>query len=229
MHYDVLMVDDEQPLAVSTTEYLTAFGVSAAYVTSAEDADEFLAENEVDLVLLDINLPGASGFEFCRRLRARSDVPLVFLSARGADDDQVLALSIGGDDYVRKPYSLGVLLAKIRRILERHRTTAGRGGQAGYDDGWLQVDQTTDRVYLDGAEVTLTAMEHRLLRFLVDNSGRVLTKQELFEHVWPEAIASDGTLTVHIRRLRTKIERDPDQPRYIQTAWGRGYLFEDAR
>lgn len=229
MHYDVLMVDDEQPLAASTTEYLAAFGLSAAYVTSAEDAEVFLARNEADLVLLDINLPGASGFEFCRWLRARSDTPLVFLSARGADDDQVLALSIGGDDYVRKPYSLGVLLAKVRRILERRRAAVGRGAAAGYDDGWLRVDETTDRVYVDGAEITLTAMEHRLLRFLIDNAGRVLTKQELFEHVWPEAIASDGTLTVHIRRLRTKIERDPDQPRYIQTSWGRGYHFETAR
>lgn len=107
----------------------------------------------------------------------------MFLSARGADDDQVLALSIGGDDYVRKPYSLGVLLAKIRRMLER--IDAGRPSPAAssYDDGWLRIDVPEGRVYVDGAEVTLTAMEHRLLRHLADNCGRVLTKQDIFEHV----------------------------------------------
>lgn len=226
MSVDVLMVDDEVELAQSTTEYLAAFDLSADHVSTGEAALEFLRTNEVGVLLLDINLPGMNGFELCRALRKSSDMPIVFLSARAADDDQVLALSIGGDDYIRKPYSLGVLLAKVRRILQRVEAASAQRSGPGYDDGWLRIDQQTNRVYVDGAEVALTAMEYRLLRYLAGNAGRVLSKQDIFEHVWPEAIASDGTLTVHIRRLRTKVERDPEQPRYIQTAWGRGYLFE---
>ncbi|MCE1178412.1 MAG: response regulator transcription factor [Micrococcales bacterium] len=219
---DVLMVEDEADLGASTLEYLRAFGLSTAYAPSAEDAVGWLADNRPRVVLLDINLPGMNGFELCRRIRASSATPIVFLSARASDDDEILALSVGGDDYLRKPYSLGVLLAKVRRIIER---TAGDAGPEGYDDGRLRFDPAADRFWLEGEDLALTAMEHRLLRHLVLNRERVVTKHELFEQVWGDAITGDGTLSVHIRRLRTRIETDPDSPRYLQTVWGRGYSF----
>ena len=176
---DVLMVEDQEALASSTVEYLTLSGVSAAYVSSAEEAHAALASRKPKLVILDVNLPGLSGFEFCRRLRReRGDIPIVFVSARTAEDDQILALSLGGDDYIAKPYSLA-------------------------------------------------ALEFKLLEHLVANRGRVVEKRELFRQVWGGAVTGDGTLSVHIRRLRTRIERDPDRPRYIRTVWGRGYIFEE--
>ncbi|MEI2774489.1 MAG: response regulator transcription factor [Tetrasphaera sp.] len=226
MGVQVLLVDDEDELARSTTEYLGYFGITAAHVATAASAAAFLERHDVDLVLLDVNLPDGSGFDLCRRLRAESDLPILFVSARGSDDDQILGLTLGGDDYIRKPYSLSVLLAKVRRVLERASAAPRR--EADYDDGHLRIDAANDRVYVDGAEVSLPALEHRLLRYLVEHRGRVLTKAELFRDVWEEAITGDGTLTVHVSRLRTRIEPDPDHPRYIRTVWGRGYLFEDA-
>ncbi|MGC5628670.1 response regulator transcription factor [Georgenia sp. Z1344] len=229
MHHDVLMIDDEEPLAASTTEYLASFDVRSTYVTTAEAALDLLATDTATVLLLDINLPGMSGFELCRRVRATSDASIVFLSARGSDDDQVHALTIGGDDYVRKPFSLAVLLAKVRRILDRRTgpTPQGTSGaDAGYADDHLRVDAATGRVHVAGAEVSLTAMEDRLLRHLVANRGRVVPKAELLEQVWGSTFTGESTLSVHVRRLRTKIEPDADAPTYVRTVWGRGYLFE---
>lgn len=225
MPTDVLMIDDEEALAASTTEYLQAFGITAQYVLSAEAGFDWLAGDQARVIVLDVNLPAISGFDFCRELRQTDQTPILFLSARQSDDDQILALSLGGDDFLRKPFPLGVLLAKLRRVLDRMGTPL----DSSYDDGWLSVDLAAGRVWAGGHEVSLKAMEYRLLSYLVANRGRVVTKPELFENVWGEAITGDGTLTVHIRRLRTQIEPDPDQPKYLRTVWGRGYLFEDAR
>ena len=156
---DVLMVEDQEALASSTVEYLTLSGVSAAYVSSAEEAHAALASRKPKLVLLDVNLPGLSGFEFCRRLRReRGDIPIVFVSARTAEDDQILALSLGGDDYIAKPYSLAVLLAKIRRMLDR-LSSSGPPEPAVYDDSWLLLDLALTRD-VDEAVRTLTGVVH---------------------------------------------------------------------
>lgn len=225
MRYDVLMVDDELELAASTCEYLTTFGVSATSVPTAEDALAFLECSDAALILLDVNLPGMNGFEFCRTVRQRRATPIVFISARDSDDDQILALGVGGDDYIAKPFSLAVLLAKVRRILDRLGAEEPATTPS-YDDGRLRLDPDRDRVWVEGTEVPLTALEYKLLAYLVAHRGRVVGKRELFENVWGDAITGDGTLTVHIRRLRTKIEPDPDEPRHLRTVWGRGYLFE---
>lgn len=226
--YDVLLVDDEEELARSTADYLAAFDVSAARAATAEEALAFLRENEARIVLLDVNLPGMNGFDFCRAVRrgegAAAQLPILFVSARSSDDDEILALSLGGDDYVRKPYSLGVLLAKVRRMLARQ--SSGAATQPGYDDGHLRWDPAADRFWVGGAELALPAMEHRLLRYCLERRGKVLTKRDLFVGVWGDAITGEGTLTVHVRRLRTRIEPDPDHPTYLRTVWGRGYLFE---
>lgn len=225
MAYDLLMVDDEVALAESTTEHLTLSGIPSTWVESAEAALAFLQHNDVAVILLDINLPGMSGYDFCLRVRREHDVPILFVSARESDDDQIMALSLGGDDYIRKPYSLSVLLARVRRTLARLDHKPLETGRS-YEDEWLKVDAASNRIFVAGTELVLTAMEHKLLRYLVDNAGRVVSKKDIFADVWQEPMTSDGTLTVHIRRLRKKIEQNPDDPRYLRTIWGRGYMFE---
>lgn len=172
-------------------------------------------------IALDVNLPGMNGFAFCKKVRTIYHTPIIFLSARTTDDDQILALSVGGDDYMIKPFSLAVLLARIRRAIQRNEPDT-----CGFDEGHLRVDDQTGRTYISGQEVHLPTMEDRLLRYLVRHAGRVVGKQELFDQVWGEPQASDGTLTVHIRRLRMHIGPDPEHPVYLKTVWGRGYLFE---
>lgn len=221
MKYDCLIVDDEKLLADSTAEYFGLFGVSAAAVYGADECREFLEHNAASLVLLDINLGDGDGFALCRELRKTMDAPILFISARSSDDDKIIALNIGGDDYIQKPYSLGVLLAKVKAVLKRYSRSSG----AEYDDGRLYINRDTKSVTVDGVPVKLTALEFRLLGYLADNEGRVVSKSEIFKNVWEDRFTGDGTLNVHIRRLREAIEPDPNAPEYIVTVWGDGYKF----
>lgn len=225
MHTDVLLIEDETELAHAVADYLTAFGLTCCHVTTAEDGLAALAQGTVGVVVLDVNLPGMNGFAFCRDLRERSTTPVIVVSARSTDDDQILALSIGADDYVTKPFSLAVLLARVRRALDRDR--AGPV-PAVFDDGRLRVDTASGRTWIEDREVHLTATEDRLLTHLVRHRGSVVTKQDLIEAAWGDSFTSDGTLAVHVRRLRARIEADPARPERIRTVWGRGYLFEDS-
>lgn len=222
MEYDCLIIDDEQVLADSTAEYFNLFGVKTAVVYSGQQCREFLREHGVQLVLLDINLGDSSGFDLCRELREQTQIPILFISARSSDDDQIIALNIGGDDYIQKPYSLSVLLAKVKVVLKRYGQSAG----ANYSDGRLTVDFQNRQVLVEGKNIRLTAMEYKLLAYLVQNRGQVVSKQELFEHVWEDRFTGDGTLNVHIRRLREAIEAEPGEPKYLITVWGEGYQFQ---
>lgn len=226
MHRDLLLVDDDLDLSESTTEYLEAFGVTTAHAASGEAAMAWLAEHTASVLILDVNLPGMSGFALCREVRRSRTLPTLFLSARDSDDDQILALSSGADDFLCKPYPMSVLLAKVQRALARAAATAPAAVPVLVDDGWLRFAAESGRVHVDGKEVRLTALEYRLLHCLVAHRGQVVTKRVLFEEVWEEPSTSDSTLSVHIRRLRRQIERDADRPDYIRTVWGRGYLFE---
>lgn len=221
MVYDCLMIDDEKLLADSTAEYFNLFGVKTAVAYSALECRDFLKENTARLLLLDINLGDGSGFELCRELRETTEIPILFISARTSDDDKIIALSIGGDDYIQKPYSLAVLLAKVRAVLKRY----GSSEQTKYEDGRLTVDFNSREVLVDRAPVKLTSLEFKLLAYLVQNAGRMISKQELFEKVWEDKFTGDGTLNVHIRKIREAIERKPGSPEYIITAWGDGYRF----
>lgn len=224
MRYDCLIIDDEKLLADSTAEYFNLFGVSTAAVYSVSECWEFFLRDTADLLLLDINLGDGSGFELCRKLREKTEIPILFISARTSDDDQIVAFHIGGDDYVQKPYSLAVLLAKVQAVLKR----TGNGPQAiekEYFDGRLTVDFYGKQVLVDGKAVKLTALEFRLLSYLIRYENKVISKQELFEKVWEDRFTGDGTLNVHIRKIREAIERDPGKPKYIITVWGEGYRF----
>ena len=262
MHYNCLIVDDETELAKMTAEYFMMFDVSTAYVSSAADCYAFLEENTVDLLLLDINLGDGSGFEVCRKVREEMSIPILFISARQSDDDVLVALSIGGDDYVKKPYSLSVLLAKVRVNLKRIEQmeklkqdakavggsannssvvgggfgagAAGDGSVTGADGsgngesaGRLALDAPTMSVIKDGERISLKAKEFALLKCLYDHKNTIVTKETLFDEVWGDTFYSDGTLNVHIRKLREKLEVDPNNPDIIKTIWGTGYILED--
>ena len=225
MTYDCLIIDDEKMLAQSTAEYFNLFGVSTALAYSASDCRDFFRENTARLLLLDINLGDGSGFELCRELREKTEIPIIFISARTSDDDKIIAFHIGGDDYVQKPYSLGVLLARVQAVLKRFGAGAGKTADGEYSDGRLRVDFNARQVYVEGSAVRLTALEFRLLSYLIKNENRVVSKGELFERVWEDKFTGDGTLNVHIRRLREAIEPSPGNPQYIITVWGDGYRF----
>ena len=219
MKFNCLIVDDEKVLADSTAEYFNLFGVNTLAVYGVNECRNFFKNDTCELILLDINLDGGSGFDLCKELRETTDIPILFISARTSDDDKIVALNIGGDDYVQKPYSLGVLLAKVKAVLKRY-------GQAdGYSDVRLTVNFASKQVEVDGNTVKLTTLEFKLLSYLIENKGKVVSKTELFEKVWEDKFTGDGTLNVHIRRLREAIERNPNAPEYIVTVWGDGYKF----
>jgi len=215
---DVLIVDDETAFAAGVCEYFTLMGVPSAHVATAEDALAFVAGHPVRLILLDINLGDGSGFAACKALRERADIPIWFLSARTSTEDQLLALGLGGDDYIPKPVTLSVLLAKVRAALRRLEPRPGSGR--------LRLDREVGRIYRGTTALPLRAREFALLAYLMDHPGRVIGKDELLAELWGDSAAADGTLNVHIRRLREKVEADPDEPRLIKTVWGVGYVLE---
>lgn len=235
--YKVLMIDDDEMIATATSEYFNMFGVKTSYVTSYADAVAFLEKYNVSLLLLDINLGEKSGFDLCRKIRENYDLPIFFISARTSDDDVLIALHIGGDDYIKKPYTLSVLLAKVKAAVARYdrtrnNTYAVRNFQQN-EDGLVKL---TDKVYLntnihkiiaDGREITLKALEYKLLYYLFKNRGKVVSKDDLFRDVWENEYINEGTIAVHIRHLREKTEADPKEPQLIKTIWGVGYMMEE--
>ncbi len=222
MKYDVLIIDDEELLANSTCEYFNAFDVKTKAVYTFEETIDFLLYNQVDLILLDINLKNKSGFELCKMIRDKYDTPIFFISARLSNEDMMIALNIGGDDYITKPYHLNVLLAKVKARLKRNEQV-----KSITQIGNISIDYDKLKIYVNGKDCELKTKEFRLLTYMIANKNKVLTKEELFENVWDDAFFSDGTLNVHIRHIREKIEEDPNKPKYIKTVWGEGYIFEE--
>lgn len=228
MHYNCLIIDDEVELSKMTQEYFEMFEVSCACVETAKDCLRFLEENTVDVFLLDINLGNESGFALCKTLREKYDTPILFISARQSDDDVLVALNIGGDDYVKKPYTLSVLLAKVKVQLKRLAAVRDKAGKGEETDGnsAFAIDEPTMSCRVEGKEIALKAKEFALLSCLYAHKNTIVTKEQLFLQVWGDAFYSDGTLNVHIRRLREKIEEDPNHPKWIKTIWGTGYKLE---
>ena len=226
MRYDCLIIDDEKELADNTCEYFNMFDVKTAAVYSSSEADAFLSANEPSLVLLDINLSDGSGFELCKKIRQTLNIPILFVSARNTDDDKIIALNIGGDDYIEKPYSLGVLLAKVKVVLKRFAgSDTSSSKKEDFDDGYLKLDKVNKAVIVAGVEKKITSIEWKLLEYLADNRNRLVTKTEIFDNVWNDKFTTDGTLNVHVRKIREAIEKDPQDPKYIVTVWKEGYKF----
>ena len=250
MSYKVLMIDDDEVIAQSTAEYFNMFDIKTAYVTGFEEAVDFLEKEQVSLLLLDINLGNKSGFELCKRVRENYDMPILFISARTSDDDVLTALNIGGDDYIKKPYTLNILLAKVKAILSRyekakelaeyvankeqsHDENTGMEIQMNKVNGCIRLtevimlDTNLHKLKKGEEQISLKAMEYKMLLYLLENRNRVVTKEELLKNVWNDEFIGEGTLSVHIRHLREKIETDPKNPEIIKTVWGVGYMIEE--
>ena len=244
MKYQSLMIDDDVTIEETTAEYFNFFDIKTAYVTGYNEAEIFLEENEVSLLLLDINLGERSGFELCKQIRAKYDMPILFISARTSDDDILTALNIGGDDYIKKPYTLNILLAKVKAILKRYENSSVRqqmsDAKAVSEDkqstqkqekeisiaGNIYLDTASHKLVNNGNILPLKAMEYKMLLYLLENRGRVVSKDEFLKNVWEDEFIGEGTLAVHIRHLREKIEADSNSPQIIKTVWGVGYIME---
>ncbi|MCX5424460.1 response regulator [Streptomyces sp. NBC_00078] len=219
----VLVVDDDPTVAEVVTGYLDRAGY---VVDRAGDGPEALARAAAhwpDLVVLDLMLPGMDGLEVCRRIRGRGPVPVIMLTARGDEDDRILGLEVGADDYVTKPFSPRELVLRVESVLRRTRPAqpAGVLGAAG-----LSLDPAARRALKGGAELALTIREFDLLAFFLRHPGRVFSREDLMREVWGWDFGDLSTVTVHVRRLRGKVEDDPGRPRLIQTVWGVGYRFD---
>lgn len=244
-HKNCLIVDDETELADATREYFELFGVTCDTVADGQSCLENLENGSYDLILLDINLADESGFKLCKTIRERWNMPILFVSARQSDEDVLVALNIGGDDYIKKPYTLSILLAKVKAVLKRaeinesnrlniNSNTQNKENKAdeannrlgNNDDNKLRLEEASLKAYIDGREVSLKAKEFKLLKCLYDNRNTIVKKETLFDMVWGDTYFSDGTLNVHIRKLREKLEKNPNEPELIKTIWGTGYILE---
>jgi len=225
----ILVIDDDATVAEVVSRYLTRDGFTVEVVgDGCAGLDRALAEPP-DLVVLDLMLPGLDGLEVCRRLRALAPVPVIMLTARGHESDRVVGLELGADDYVAKPFSPKELVARVRAVLRRARGPLAPlplGQPLVFDDGELHVDVAAREARLDGAVVALTAREFELLAFLMRHPRQAFRREDLLQQVWGSRYGDTSTITVHVRRLREKIEFDPSDPTRIATVWGVGYRWE---
>lgn len=225
----VLVVEDDDTIADVVTRYLLRDGHDVERVADGLSAIDRAAAAPPDLVILDLMLPGIGGLEVCRRLQVDSAVPVIMLTARTEEEDRIIGLEAGADDYVAKPFSPRELTARVRSVLRRTRAPAYGGEQ---DDpgtlraGELEVDPQAREARRGGTKLELTSLEFDLLAFLMRHPRQALTRQQLLEGVWGSPYGEGSTVTVHISRLREKVEPDPQQPRWITTVWGVGYRFD---
>lgn len=225
MATDILLIEDDRSLGAVIKDFLEREGYLVQWCTTGEDGLTFLERTAVKLVLLDIMLPDIDGFTVCAKIRSAQSLPVIIISARSGDDDQITGLNLGAYDYMGKPFSIGLLLAKIKSQLRR-----SYGNQAENPllrDKDLVVDTASRSVYLNETPINLTVKEYELLVLLLENAGKTLQKDWLFDRVWGvDCFSEPSTLTVHIGKLREKIEADPKKPRRIKTVWGVGYRYE---
>ena len=231
----VLVVEDEDSFVDALTLGLTREGFTVSVARDGAEALDMFDDLQPDLVLLDVMLPRVSGLDVCRELRSRSSVPIIMVTAKGAEIDTVVGLEVGADDYVTKPYRLRELVARMRAVLRRRAADDPMAGLVGPVDeavevGDVRVDHERHEVLIRGADVRLPLKEFELLALLLENAGRVLTRETLIDRVWgADYVGDTKTLDVHIKRLRSKVELDPANPSRIVTIRGLGYKYETPR
>jgi two-component system, OmpR family, phosphate regulon response regulator OmpR len=227
----ILVVDDDRKLLDLVIKFLTREGFNVAGVGSGKAMDDYLRQHPVNLIVLDLMLPGEDGLSIARRLRANSAIPILMLSARGDDIDRIIGLEVGADDYLPKPFNPRELTARVKAILRRTHELNQAGaynnqGSETYRFGDYLVNLTTNTISRDGEQISLTAGEYSLLEAFVKNPNRVLSRDHLIELIKGyERSPYDRSIDVRVTRLRKKLESNPDQPQYIRTVWGRGYIF----
>ncbi|MFE5331853.1 response regulator transcription factor [Embleya sp. NPDC056575] len=222
----VLVVDDDPTVAEVVVGYLERAGFHTAHAADGPSALDLAAADPPDLVVLDLMLPGMDGLDVCRRLRERGPIPVVMLTALGDEGDRVLGLEVGADDYVTKPFSPRELVLRVRSVLRRVAGPVAAAVPSVLRHADVEVDVRAHRVFRAGRELSLTAREFDLLCFFLAAPGRAFTREELMRRVWGWEFGDQSTVTVHVRRLREKIEDDPAAPRLLVTVWGVGYRLE---
>ena len=226
--YNILVCDDERDIVSALKIYLEAEGYGVFTAENGQEALAVLERQEMHLVLLDIMMPVMDGMQAAVKIREQSNVPLIFLTAKGEDMDKVLGLNIGADDYVTKPFNTVELLARVRSQLRRYLQLGASPQKSGIlAIGGVRLEDKSKSVTVDGEEVSLTPTEYDILKFLMENAGQVFKPGEIYRRVWKDApFGSESTVAVHIRHLREKIEINPAEPRYIKAVWGQGYKME---
>lgn len=223
----ILIIEDDIAIAEIERDYLELDGFAVEIAADGNVGLERGLSGEHSLILLDLMLPGMDGFAICRALREQIDVPILMVTARQEDIDKIRGLGLGADDYIEKPFSPSVLVARVKAHLARYRRLTGSERTSGeIQIGGIRLNEETHRVYVDGREVELTNKEYELLLFFMLNVDVVFSREQLYERIWGwDAMGDSATVAVHINRLRKKIEQDPANPRYIVSVWGAGYRF----
>ncbi len=225
----ILIIEDDETIAAIERDYLTVNDFETDIAASGPDGIRMGRMGRYDLILLDLMLPGMDGFDVCRRLRETLDIPILMVTARQEDIDKIKGLGMGEDDYITKPFSPNVLVARIKANLAQYDRLKGAGGgnRSQIQLGSILLQQDSRRVFVDGKEIELKNKEYELLLFLMLNADIVFSKETLYERIWGYDVMGDNaTVAVHINRLRDKIEKTPSEPQYIQTVWGAGYRFK---
>ena len=225
----ILIIEDDETIAAIERDYLVLSEFEVDIAVTGNDGIALGRSGKYDLILLDLMLPGIDGFTVCRTLRESLDIPILMVTARQEDIDKIKGLGMGADDYITKPFSPNVLVARIKANLAQYDRlkNTGNTNRTLIQMGNILLQTDTRRVFVDGTEVDLKNKEYELLLFLMSNADIVFSKETLYERIWGyDAIGDNATVAVHINRLREKIEKDPSSPRYIQTVWGAGYRFK---
>ncbi len=225
---NLLICDDEREIVDVLEIYLKNEGYTIYKAYSGEEALEILGESEVHLILLDIMMPGMDGMQTAVKIRETSNVPIIFLTAKGEDHDKIMGLTVGADDYITKPFNPLEVMARVKSQLRRYTQLGScKIGQDIHGTGGLLLDDGAKKVQVDGEEVHLTPVEYKILLFLIEGMGRVFSIEQIYENVWEEpSYNSENTVAVHIRRIREKIEINPKEPKYLKVVWGIGYKIE---
>jgi DNA-binding response OmpR family regulator len=224
----VLVCDDEKDIRTALRIYLTGADYQVLEAENGKQALELLAIHEVDLVLMDIMMPVMDGLTALGEIRQRSAIPVILLTAKGEDSDKIIGLNLGSDDYVTKPFNAMEVLARVRAVLRRFaRQKEPEQTASILRQGGVELDDEAKRVTVEGEEISVTPKEYDILKLLLENPGRVFSSQEIYQRVWKNIpLGPEGTVAVHIRHLREKLEINPAEPRYIKVVWGKGYKLE---
>ena len=226
----ILVCDDDKEIVDAISIYLSGEGFRIIKAYDGAEALKLMEDNHVDLVIMDVMMPGMDGIHATLKIRETSSVPIIILSAKSEDTDKILGLNIGADDYIAKPFNPLELVARVKSQLRRYTKLGNMSGsqsQAVYKCGGLQINDDNKEVFVDGEPVKLTPIEYNILLLLVKNAGKVFSIDEIFQQIWnEEAIGADNTVAVHIRHIREKIEINPKEPRYLKVVWGVGYKVE---
>lgn len=227
--YNILVCDDDREIVEAIEIYLSKGGYNVIKAYDGLEAIEILKKEDVQLLLIDVMMPKLDGLRATLKIREKSGIPIIILSAKSEDSDKVIGLDVGADDYITKPFNPLELIARVKSQLRRYTKLGTMAGQKSnvYTVGGLEVNDDSKEVTVDGESVKLTPYEYKILLLLVKNQGRVFTIEQIYENVWEEeAIAADNTVAVHIRHIREKIEINPKEPRYLKVVWGVGYKIE---